>query len=76
MTQKGEHTWDLVLDYQRCQKCGRIIENREEFRYEMGSWVKDVSCDHCGHAFTVIDKPKPAFGPLIGTPQPPEIFWE
>lgn len=75
MTQKGEHTWDLVVDYQRCPECGFIIENRESFRYQMGAWVKDVSCDRCGNTFIVQDHRKPTFGPLIGTPQPPEITW-
>lgn len=76
MTQKGSHTWDLVVDYQRCPKCGFINENREEFRYEMGSWIKDITCDRCGNHFTIKDKREPTFGPLIGTPQPPEVTWE
>lgn len=75
MTQKGEHTWDLVIDYQRCPQCGAIIENRDSFHYEMGSWIKDVSCSRCGHLFTVKDKRKLTFGPLLGTPQPPDIMW-
>lgn len=76
MTQKGAHTWDLVIDYQRCPKCGFIIESREEFHYQMGSWVKEISCDRCGNVFTVTNNHKPTFGPLIGTPQPPEITWD
>lgn len=73
MTQKGEHTWDLVCDYQRCPKCGFIVENREEFHYELGSWIKEIHCDRCKNDFTVKDLRKLTFGPLIGTPQPPEI---
>lgn len=75
MTQQGEHTWDLIVDYQRCPKCGFIIENRDAFHYELGKWVKDVSCDRCQHAFRVTNDQKPTFGPLIGSPQPPEVTW-
>ena len=32
MTQKGEHTWDLVVDYHRCPKCGYINESRVEYQ--------------------------------------------
>ena len=76
MTQAGEHTWDLIIDYRRCPKCGWIIESRDAFRYELGSWVKEVSCDRCGNIFSVKDERRLRFGPLIGTPQPPEITWE
>lgn len=76
MTQKGNHTWDLVLQYHRCPSCGKIIESREDFRYLMGSWIKDVICERCGHTFRLTKKVKPAFGPLIGTPQPPEFDWD
>jgi ssDNA-binding Zn-finger/Zn-ribbon topoisomerase 1 len=75
MTQQGEHTWDMVIDYKRCPKCGYINENRDEFQYRMGSWVKDITCGRCGNAFTVKDERKATFGPLIGRPQPPEITW-
>jgi rubredoxin len=76
MTQKGEHTWDLVIDYKRCPKCGFINEDRQEFQYQMGSWVKDVTCSRCEHTFEVKNNRKLTFGPLIGMPQPPEITWE
>lgn len=76
MTQKGLHTWDLVLQYHRCLRCGNIIESRIDFTYRLGTWVKDVRCDRCGHSFEVAKVRKPAFGPLIGDPQPYEIDWK
>ena len=76
MTQKGPHTWDLVVDYQKCPKCGFINENREMFHYELGSWVKEITCGRCANLFTVQDQHKPTLGPLIGRPQPPEVTWE
>ena len=76
MTQKGEHTWDLVIDYQRCPKCGFINEDRQIFHYQMGSWSKDITCGKCGNIFTVKDEQKLTFGPLIGMPEPPEVTWE
>jgi ribosomal protein S27AE len=75
MTQKGDHTWDLVIDYQRCPKCGMINESREGFHYEMGSWKKEIKCERCGDVFIVSDQRKPTFGPLIGNPEPPEVTW-
>lgn len=76
MTQKGEHTWDLVIDYKRCPKCGFINEDRQSFRYEMGAWTKEIVCGRCEHPFIVKNNRKLTFGPLIGTPQPPEFTWE
>ena len=76
MTQKGEHTWDLVIDYQRCPQCGFINEDRQELQYQLGSWIKEVVCTRCQHAFIIKDNRKQTFGPLIGTPQPPEVTWE
>ena len=76
MTQKGAHTWDLIIHYHRCPNCGYIVENREDFRYILGDWIKDVTCERCHHEFVVKKKNKPTFGPLIGTAQPPEVNWE
>lgn len=76
MTQKGEHTWDLVIDYRRCPTCGFIIEDRQIFHYEMGVWIKEVFCQRCRKEFSIIDNQRPTFGPLIGRPEPPEITWE
>lgn len=75
MTQKGEHTWDLILQYHRCPQCNFIIESREDYLFTNKAWTKDVSCPRCGNHFTVTKTRKKTFGPLIGTPQPPEIDW-
>lgn len=76
MTRKGPHTWDLVLQYHRCPKCGYIIESREGFRHRLGSWMKEVQCDRCKHSFELKKDRKPSFGPLIGDPQPIEMDWK
>lgn len=73
MTQKGEHTWDLVVDYRRCPECGFINEDRQIFRNEMGSWIKEVVCSRCEHPFTITDKRKHF---RIGASESPEITWE
>lgn len=75
MSQKGEHTWDLIQQYHRCPSCGHIIESREDYKYHAGKWTKTVRCDKCGHSFICEKKGKLTFGPLIGDPQPPEITW-
>ena len=76
MTQKGEHTWDLVIDYLRCPKCGFINEDRQEYHYLLGAWIKEIICNRCEYTFRIEDKRKVTFGPLIGRPQPPEVTWE
>lgn len=76
MTQKGAHTWDIILQYHRCPKCGNIIESREDYQYILGKYQKEVECDRCHHVFTLIKNVKPTFGPLIGEPEPVEIDWK
>jgi uncharacterized C2H2 Zn-finger protein len=77
MSQKGEHTWDLVIQYHRCPVCGYITESRENYTYRMGGkYQKDLECPRCHHLFTLTKLRKPSFGPLIGDPQPKEVSWE
>jgi len=75
MSQKGQHTWDISVHYHRCPKCGFIIEDRQEFQLKDGKWVKDVTCEECGEDLQFEKARKAKFGPLIGTPQPPEFDW-
>lgn len=75
MSQKGLHTWDLVLQYHKCPSCGAIIESRKDFHYRFGIWIKEVTCLRCSHVFELIKDRKPTFGPLIGDPQPFEMEW-
>ena len=65
----------LAVPRSRCPKCGHIIENRDVYHYELGSWIKNVTCDRCDHTFIAKKNYKPSFGPLIGPPQPPEVDW-
>jgi hypothetical protein len=75
MGQKGEHTWDIIIQYHRCPKCGNIIESRQGYEYRQGKYRKEVSCDHCHQHFTVIKSSEPSIGPLLGDPQPIESEW-
>ena len=76
MTQRGEHTWDLTLHYHSCPQCSKIIESRETYHYQLGSWIKNVHCVHCGKDFTFTKNRQPSLGPLIGPPQPTEFDWD
>lgn len=76
MTQKGLHTWDLILQYHRCPKCGYVIESRNDFTFHKNRGVKEVTCSRCNHAFELTKERKSTFGPLLGTPQPPEFDWQ
>ncbi len=75
MTQKGTHTWDLILQYHRCPKCGYIIESREDYLYRLGKYVKDVECSQCHEQFSLIKPVKPHFGPLLGDDEVVEWDW-
>lgn len=76
MSQKGTHTWDLILQYHQCPKCGYIIESRKGYDYRLGKYQKDLECERCHHIFTVTKNTKPTFGPLIGEAQPVEVDWK
>ncbi len=76
MTQKGLHTWDLVIEYHRCPKCGCINESRNGYSRNKDEWTKTVTCSRCGNQFVARKERKATFGPLIGDPQPIEIDWE
>lgn len=62
----GTHTWDLILHYYRCPKCGYIMENREKFEPRFHQLEKEMICLRCQHIFTVKKKTQPTFGPLLG----------
>lgn len=62
----GNHTWDLILHYYRCPRCGYIIENQGKYEPRFSTLVKELACPRCQAAFTVTKKTKPSFGPLLG----------
>lgn len=74
--QKGPHTWDLTLHYHRCPKCGMILESRDDYRYQLGGYVKDLDCHRCGHQWTLRKRTTPKMGPLLGEGEPCEMDWE
>lgn len=75
MSQKGPHTWDLILHYHRCPQCGRIIESRDDYIYRLGKYVKELQCPFCQKQFTVTKPTKPHFGPIFGEDDVVEWDW-
>lgn len=66
MSQKGEHTWELHLEYRACAACGLIFEDRIGYSYVLGHYEKEVTCPYC-HKNSIVVKPTtPKFGPLFG----------
>jgi rubredoxin len=74
--QPGEHTWDLHIRYHCCPTCGFIVESREDFKYILGEYQKDLICPRCQHSFTIVKTGQHKLGPLIGEPQPPDMEWD
>lgn len=72
MSQKGNHTWDLEIEYYTCPKCEKIIENRESYHYRQGNYKKDVKCPFCKKDFTIV---KQMNAGIVGGPQKPEMDW-
>lgn len=62
----GNHTWDSILHYYRCPRCGYVIENRDKFELHFHRLEKNLLCSRCQHSFKITKKSKPAFGPLLG----------
>ena len=62
----GHHTWDLVLHYDRCPRCGYVMENQDKFEVRFQQLEKNLTCPRCQHAFTISKKNQPTFGPLLG----------
>jgi len=75
MSQKGAHTWDIMIHYHRCPACGYIIESRKGYHYQLGKYQKRVVCDRCSKQFIVTKSNPPMIGPLFGEPQPIETEW-
>lgn len=75
MTQKGTHTWDLIVQYHRCPKCGYIQESRENYEYRLGKYEKDLECERCHHRYHLEKKVKAKFAPLVGEPEYVEWDW-
>ncbi len=75
MSQKGIHTWDLVLMYHRCPHCDYLFESRKPFSYMLGKYKKEETCPRCNKDF-ILEKPSShTLGPFFGEPTPTEITW-
>jgi len=75
MSQQGIHTWDIVIEYFQCPRCGYILESRERYEYRLGKYQKSIECERCHHEFVVTKQTQPSFGPLLGEPSPHEMEW-
>lgn len=67
MTQKGSHTWDILIDYHLCPECKHIVENRQEYSLKSGQYVKEMKCPSCGHSFSVFKAKKPRWSLFAGS---------
>ncbi len=75
MTQKGTHTWDIVISYHRCPECGYIFENRDNWQAMKKISQKNLQCPRCKKEF--IDK-KPLRNnslPFFGEPEKADFDW-
>ncbi len=50
---KATHTFDIVIHYYSCPKCGYIGENRKNFIYRFGVLQKELECERCRHQFII-----------------------
>lgn len=75
MSQRGNHTWDMVITYHLCPECGYINESRQKYEYLNGRYQKEAQCSRCHHAFTAVQPGTPSLGPILGDPQPVETEW-
>lgn len=75
MTQKGEHTWDLIQQFHRCPKCGFIFESRQDYDYRNMKYEKDLECPRCHLQFMVTKAVKPKLGSLLGQDEHVEFDW-
>ncbi len=75
MTQKGTHTWNIIIHYHRCPSCGKIIESRDDYVYEAGKQHKDLVCPRCLRGFTAVKRAPLRFGPLLGQEEHVEWDW-
>lgn len=69
------HTYPLHLSYRKCPHCQHIIECRQDFRYQMGRYEREITCPKCKKTFIDIKKGDEPLGPLFGEAPKPEFDW-
>ncbi len=62
---RGDHTWDIVIDYRSCPDCGYIMEDRQKYQRHDDNLEKQIVCGRCNKTFTVTKKIPSSFGPLF-----------
>lgn len=75
MTQKGEHTWDLIQEFHRCPACGFIVESRDDYEYRNMKYEKELKCPRCQREFMAVKAVKPKLGSLLGQEDHVEVDW-
>lgn len=77
VSEKGSHTWDIIIEYHRCPNCEFINENRKKYQYRLGKQQKEVECQRCHHLFVVTKKvPTPKLKPIFADADTVEIDWD
>lgn len=54
MKSTDNHTWNIFIAYHRCPECGYITESRNGYELVDGKEQKEIACERCSHAYTVI----------------------
>jgi ssDNA-binding Zn-finger/Zn-ribbon topoisomerase 1 len=44
---RGNHTWDIIIDYVLCPSCGYIIENRQKYQKRGTEFYVEIKCPRC-----------------------------
>lgn len=77
MSEKGSHTWDIIIDYHRCPNCEFINESRKKYHILQGKQQKEIDCQRCHHRFVVIKKGAvPKIRPIFSNADSYEIDWD
>ena len=73
--QKKLYTWETILEYIKCPKCGWILEDRQLYKSFFGKPYKQLQCLQCQHQWMVEKKKSQRFGPLFGEATPTTVEW-
>lgn len=75
MREKGTHTWDLFQHYFCCPSCSYIFEERKDYTYRLGSYIKELECPRCRHSFVMKKPGAPTVTPFFGGNASQEMEW-
>ncbi|MCB1119557.1 MAG: hypothetical protein KDK65_06320 [Chlamydiia bacterium] len=69
------HTFPIHIHYHRCPDCGKILENRHDWDYRLGYYLKDLTCSYCHHSWTEEKGGHFRLGPLFTQPKTAAFDW-